>query len=159
MSTRVLDETIHLFQETDVATRLELLLDYAGRLPPLPERLRTASARGWGRVPECQTPVSLFVEAKEERVRLFAAVVEEAPTVRGFVSILVEAYDGATAAELAAAPEDLIDQLGLSAMLRMMREMGLHAIIGRLKREGARLRSAVEGTDQSSSGETSPRRW
>jgi cysteine desulfuration protein SufE len=154
MGRRVLEETIQLFQDADVALRLELLLDYANRLPPLPERLRAASARGMGRVAECQTPVWLFVEEEGGQVRVYAEVAEEAPTVRGFVAILAEAYQGATAAELAAVPEDLIERLGLSALLRMTREAGLHAILWRLKREGVKLAQGSAGGDPTATRES-----
>jgi len=139
MSCESLNEIIATFQGADPELRLELLLDYAKSLPGLPARLREAGTLAAARVPECQTPVFLFVEAEGDKVRLCAEVAEEAPTVRGFVSILVRAFDGARLADLAEAPADLLQQLKLDHVIRMTREVGLSAILYRLKREAARL--------------------
>ncbi len=90
-------------------------------------------------MPECQTPTFLFVELEGGRVRIYAEVAEEAPTVRGFVAVLVRAYDGGPPAALAGAPADLLHRLGLDHVIRMTREVGLSAILWRLRREAARL--------------------
>ena len=79
----------------DPQLRLEMLLDYANALPPLPERLHAQRDAGLGRVAECQSPVYLFTTVEDDTVRLFADVPEQAPTARGFVSLLVDALDGA----------------------------------------------------------------
>ena len=131
-----LDDIIAIFQSVDPPLRLELLLDYANRLPPLPEQYRAQRDAGFNRIPECMTPVFLWVEVNGA-VTLHADVAEESPTVKGFVSILVEALSGASAADLAAIPGDLVDRLGLGDALRMTRSMGLSAIVARLKRIGA----------------------
>src|SRR6266850_5666203 len=86
-----LDQTIRRFHGADKQTRLELLLDYARKLPPLPERFREARDLGLNRVPECQSPVFLFLERENGGVVLHADAPEEAPTVRGFVSLLARA--------------------------------------------------------------------
>ena len=64
-----------------------MLLDFAKSLPPLPERL-VAHKDASHRVEECQSPVYLFVELDGDRVSLHADAPIEAPTVRGFVSLL-----------------------------------------------------------------------
>jgi cysteine desulfuration protein SufE len=129
-----LDKTIHRFAGSDRQTRLELLLDFALKLPPLPERLVAARDQGLNRVPECQSPVFLYLERENGGVVLHADAPREAPTVRGLVSLLARSIHGATPADVAALPGDLLDQLGLSEALGMTRMHGLTAVVGRLKR-------------------------
>src|SRR6476659_8667897 len=85
--------------EADRQERIELLIDFAKNLPPLPERL-AAHKDAAHRVEECQSPVFLFVELEDDRVSLHADAPIEAPTVRGFVALLVEGLDGATVEEV-----------------------------------------------------------
>jgi len=129
-----LDRTISRFRGADTQTRLELLLDYANKLPDLPERFRAARDLGLNRVPECQSPVFLFLEQQDGGVMLHADAPREAPTVRGFVSLLSRGLKGATPSEVAALPGDLLDQLGLTEALGMTRMYGLTAMVGRIKR-------------------------
>jgi cysteine desulfuration protein SufE len=123
------------FAECEPRERLELLLDFAENLPPLPEQYRAERDAGMHRVPECQTPVFLWVELLDGRVRLHADVAPEAPTVKGFVGILVDAFDGAEPAEILATPADLLRHFGLVEALGMTRTRGLYAIHTRILRE------------------------
>lgn len=136
-----LDKIVRRFKASDKQTRLELLLDYSKRLPELPARYHAAREQGLNRVPECQSPVFLFLEAGEGGVVLHADAPREAPTVRGFVSLLARGIEGAAPAEVAALPTDLLDQLGLSEALGMTRMHGLTAMIGRLRRMAGALPS------------------
>jgi cysteine desulfuration protein SufE len=132
-----LDPIIAEFDELDFQERLELLLDYADQLPELPPQYRAQRDAGLGRVPECMTPVFLWIDVVDGRVRIVADVAPEAPTVKGFVAILVEAFDGATPQEVAAAPEDFLSRIGLADKLGMVRLRGLSSIVRRIKREVA----------------------
>lgn len=134
-----LSEVVDSFQMAEPPLRLELLLEYADRLPPLPETYVPLRDAGLNRVHECQSPVFLMVELRDGRVVLHADVPPEAPTARGFTSILVEVFDGARPDEVAAAPADLLHPLGLSALIGMQRTRGLSAIYYRLRQEVARL--------------------
>ena len=129
-----LDNIIKRFQSADRDTRLELLLDFSDRLPPLPEEYREAVTQGVNRVNECQTPVFLFMEPANGGVAIHADVPREAPTVRGFLSLLIKGLKGATPDEVAALPGDLIDRLQLSELLGMTRMQGLSAVVQQLKR-------------------------
>jgi len=138
--TTALADIIETFAQVDPATRLELLLDYARRLPPLPDRFRAMRAAGVNRVHECMTPVFLFVgRGQDGRIAAHADVADEAPTVKGFVSIVLHGVHGATQAEVATIPADLVDRLGLADLLRMNRAVGLAAVLGRIKRDVAAL--------------------
>ncbi len=134
-----LERAIHRFQGSDKQTRLELLLDYSRKLPPLPDRFHPARDQGLNRVPECQSPVFLFLEREAGGVVLHADAPPEAPTVRGFVSLLARALHGAAPAEVAALPTDLLERLGLAEALGMTRMHGLSAMIGRIRRMAGEL--------------------
>lgn len=125
------------FKAADKTTRLETLLDYSRKLPALPPRLQDEKLRGDHRVHECQTPVYLWVEVEPDGVHIHADVPPESPTVRGFISLLARTLDGASPAEVAAIPDDLLDQLGLGEALGMNRTQGLTAILYRIKRSVA----------------------
>jgi cysteine desulfuration protein SufE len=139
--TAALRDIIDTFQSVDAQTRMELLLDYSKKLPPLPERLWAARDAGIGRIHECMTPVFLYIERTDAAgstngvIRIHADVAPEAPTVRGFVSLLVRALEGSSREEVQQVPNDLVHQLGLNDLLRMNREVGLSAVLSRIKRE------------------------
>lgn len=132
-----LETLIPRFQAADPNTRLETLLDYSKKLPPLPERLEAEKQLGNNRVHECQTPVFLWVEVDGGRVHIHADVPRESPTVRGFISLLARSLEGEPPAAVARIPNDLLDQLGLSETLGMTRTQGLTAILHRIKRSVA----------------------
>jgi cysteine desulfuration protein SufE len=140
-----LDRIVRRFQASDKQTRLELLLDYARKLPPLPERFVAARDQGLNRVPECQSPVFLFLERENGGVVLHADAPREAPTVRGFVSLLARSLHGAEPAAVASIPADLLDQLRLSEALGMTRVHGLTAMVGRIRRMAADLAAVKPG--------------
>jgi len=132
-----LETLIPRFKAADRTTRLETLLDYSRRLPPLPSRYEEEKARGHARVDECQTPVFLWVEVENGQVHIHADVPRESPTVRGFIALLARTLDGLPPEKVAAIPDDLLDQLGLSETLGMTRTQGLSAILHRIKRSVA----------------------
>jgi sulfur transfer protein SufE len=65
----------------------------------------------------------------EPRVKIQAWVAPEAPTVKGFVAILLAAFNGRSAEQILATPHDLLNQLGLVQSLGMVRARGLTAIM------------------------------
>ena len=130
-----LDAIIKEFQDLDARDRLELLLDFAEKLAELPEAYQVERDAGLHRVPECMTPTFLWVQCISGRVRIDAYVAPKAPTVKGFVSILVDAFNGTMPDEFAAAPADLLHRLGLAEILGMNRLRGLSAVQRRLKNE------------------------
>jgi cysteine desulfuration protein SufE len=137
-----LDAIISELSEADKQERIELLIDFAKSLPALPDRL-AAHKDATHRVEECQSPVYLFVELEGDRVALFAEAPIEAPTVRGFVSILVEGLSGSTIDEVLAVRNDLIERTGLIEILGMQRLHGLNAVLRRVRSEVARAARAA----------------
>jgi cysteine desulfuration protein SufE len=132
-----LDAIVSDLKGSDRQERIDLLLDFAKSLPPLPERL-VAHKDASHRVEECQSPVYLFVELENGKVSLFADAPIEAPTVRGFVSLLLEGLGGATVEEILQVPADLVDRCGLGEILGMLRVRGLSGVLRRLKAEVTR---------------------
>ncbi len=132
-----LDEIVSELNEADKQERIELLIDFARKLPPLPDRLAEHKDAAH-RVEECQSPVFLFIELNGDQVAIHADAPIEAPTVRGFVSILVEGLTGATAEDILSVPADLIERCGLPEILGMLRVRGLSGVLRRLKAEVTR---------------------
>jgi cysteine desulfuration protein SufE len=135
--TKKLEEIIEELSQADRQERIDLLLDFAKSLPPLPDRL-AAHKDTSHRVEECQSPVYLFVELNGQRVSLWADAPMEAPTVRGFVSMLLEGLQGATGEEILQVPGDLVQRCGLAEILGMLRVRGLTGVLRRVKAEVTR---------------------
>jgi cysteine desulfuration protein SufE len=138
-----LNAIIGEFADLDGREKLELLLDFAAGLPPLPTEYQARKGTEDRRVHECQTPVFLWAEATEEgTARLIAEVAPEAPTVKGFVAILADAVNGRPVAEAATLPDDMLERMGLADVLGILRSRGLRAILSRVKRGLAGTKSA-----------------
>jgi cysteine desulfuration protein SufE len=135
-----IDQVAAEFAELEPRERLELLLEFAEKLPPLPAKYQAERDAGLNRVHECQTPVFLWTEIEDGRVRVYADVAPEAPTVKGFVSLLAELLSGETPEEVLQAPDDLVNRFGLVEALGMVRMRGLHAIAHHLRRKIAAAR-------------------
>lgn len=135
-----LAEIVSDFQELTERERLQLLLEFSRSLPELPERLSNHPEL-LEQVVECQSPLFLSVESEKtddgEIIRLFFKAPPEAPTTRGFASLLFEGLDGLTAAEILAVPDDMPEQLGLTRAISPLRMRGMAAILGRVKRQVA----------------------
>lgn len=132
-----LTEIIEEFTEVPEADRLELLLEYSRELPELPERL-AEHPELFEQVVECQSPLFLVVEvsaADANPVSLFFSAPPEAPTTRGFASVLAAGLDGKDAAAILAVPDDMPQQLGLTRALSPLRMRGMTAMLGRIKRQ------------------------
>ncbi|MEA2009933.1 MAG: SufE family protein [Actinomycetota bacterium] len=131
-ATERLNRIVDMFASAPKDLRLQALLDYSRRLPELPDRLATHPEL-FEVVPECQSPFSLIVEQDGDAVHLFFRVPAEAPTVRGFASILREALDGAPAQEILDVPDDFYVKMGLQEAVTSQRLNGMAAILRRIK--------------------------
>ncbi|KAB1949345.1 SufE family protein [Micromonospora sp. ALFpr18c] len=112
---------------------LEMLLEYADVIPPLPDG---AAREGMEQVPECQT--AFFLRARvtpEGTVETLFDCPPEAPTTRAFAGILADGLAGASAEEVLAVPDDLYQRMGLAQAISPLRVRGGTAILGRLKRQ------------------------
>jgi cysteine desulfuration protein SufE len=129
-----LDAVISAFRTAPSALRLELLLEYARKVPPLPAELRDDPAR-LERVHECQTPFFVASDVEDDTVRLYFDAPEESPTTRGFAGILHAGLDGQRVDAVLATPDDFYEQLGLRELISPLRLRGMAAILGRVKRQ------------------------
>ena len=77
------------FLELDESDRLQLLLEFSNELPPVPERYE-GHPELTERVAECQSPVYIVVDVEGGEVAMHATAPAEAPTTRGFASILAQ---------------------------------------------------------------------
>jgi cysteine desulfuration protein SufE len=127
-----LAEVLSDFAELQGQDKLNLLLEYADDLPALPSTLEEAAME---QVPECQSPLFLHVDAQDpERVRLYFSAPVEAPTTRGFASILAAGLNEQSVADILAVPEDFYTDLGLAELISPLRLRGLSAMLARIKR-------------------------
>src|SRR5215217_5177186 len=136
---KVLDRFARLGREE----KMQALVSYAKRLEPLPERL-TALDRAEFTVPECQTRVDLFAELQHDRLHFYADVnARQSPTIAAVLAIVLSAVNDQPPEATLAIPPDfvrrLMEGIGLAA-----REVGLNAMIQRLKRHAAAARRLVE---------------
>jgi cysteine desulfuration protein SufE len=123
------------FHDLEIRERLQLLLEFANELPELPERY-SEHPDLLERVEECQSPVFIFVEVDEDDiVHLFATAPREAPTTRGFASILVQGLAGLTVRQVLEIPDDFPQDLGLTEAVSPLRVRGMTALLGRAKRQ------------------------
>ncbi|GAA3695930.1 SufE family protein [Zhihengliuella alba] len=135
-----LAEIVDDFQALEERERLELLLEFSESLPELPERFRDHPEL-LEQVVECQSPLFLTLEVGPEDgrpVRIYFSAPPEAPTTRGFASVLHEGLDGLPAETVLAVPDDMPEQLGLTRAVTPLRMRGMTAMLGRIKRQVAR---------------------
>jgi cysteine desulfuration protein SufE len=123
------------FHELELRDRLQLLLEFSNELPELPERY-VDHPDLLERVEECQSPVFMFVEVDDNNVvHLFVTAPKEAPTTRGFASILVQGLAGLTVEQVLEIPDDFPQDLGLNEAVSPLRVRGMTALLGRAKRQ------------------------
>ncbi len=115
--------------------RLQLLLEFSRELPELPAAYAEHPDL-LERVEECQSPVYIFVEVGDDGiVHLHATAPPEAPTTRGFASILVQGLAGLTAEQVLTVPPDYPLTLGLTEAVSPLRIRGMSALLGRTQRQ------------------------
>lgn len=122
---------------------MQALLHHAKRLEPLPERFQ-ALDRAAFTVPECQTRVDLFPEVRDGRMYYYADVnVRQSPTIAAFLAVLFKAINGQPPEVVLAIPADfarqMMDGIGLAG-----REVGLNAMVERIRRHANANRTATE---------------
>jgi cysteine desulfuration protein SufE len=128
-----LAEVVEEFADTPAELRLEALLDYSNKVPPLPEHVRAGELE---RVHECQTPFFVAAELDDDGlVRLYFQAPPEAPTTRGFAGILHAGLDGERPEQVLATPDDFWVGMGLGQVISPLRLRGMAAILARIKRQ------------------------
>ena len=95
--------------------RLQLLLEFSEKLPELEARF-------------------IAVEGNAERVSLHFSAPQEAPTTRGFASVLNAALNNQSAREILDLPDDFPSMLGLDRLISPLRVRGMRGMLARIKR-------------------------
>lgn len=132
-----LAELVEDFSGVGPRDRLQLLLELSRELPELPQRYADA-ADSMEQVHECQSPLFLAVEVEPgdaHTVHLFFSAPPEAPTTRGFASIMHTGLDGEPAATVLGVPDDFYTALGLAEAVSPLRLRGMAAMLSRIKRQ------------------------
>ena len=139
-----LAEVVEEFAELPRELRLEALLDYSRRVPPLPSAL-AGNRDAMEQVHECQTPFFVASKVAEDgAVTLWFDAPPEAPTTRGFAGILAVGLNGASVEEVLAVPDGFYAEMGLHEVISPLRLRGIGAILARVKRQ-LRAQAAARG--------------
>lgn len=114
--------------------KLQLLIEFSSELPALPDRY-TNHPELFEKVEECQSPVFIFCEVTDGTVSVFATAPEQAPTTRGFASILVQGLTGLSVEQALNIPDDFPSTLGLNQLISPLRVRGMTGMLWRMKRQ------------------------
>ncbi len=123
-------DLIELFDSLDGSAKLELLVEFGDRLPPLADPYLSFRDAGLHMILECQSPVFLLVNNSDGKIAIHGDVPREAPIARGFVGLLFDTFNGISLADAAVVPADLLATCGLRELLTFQRNRGLSAIYG-----------------------------
>ncbi len=128
-----LSEIVEDFNLCEGQEKLELLLEYAASLPPLPDRLQGRRDM-MDHVHECMTPVFVWAEHNEDGMIFYFDIPAESPTVRGYAALLGEGLRGVTPEVVLNVPVDFYTQMGLHKVLTPQRLNGIGALLAHMKR-------------------------
>ncbi len=129
-----LKEIIEDFNYCEGQEKLEYLLEFAESLPPLPAWLEGKQAE-MDQVHECITPVFIYAEKQDDETFIFHFdIPPEAPTVRGYASIMQQGLNGQTAVQIQAIPNDFYLNMGLQKVITGQRLNGLSAMLAHMKK-------------------------
>jgi cysteine desulfuration protein SufE len=113
--------------------KMQALVSLSKKLPPLPERFLVINGPDF-EVPECQKPLRLFPEFADGRMHYHAQIdPRQSPTVSAFLALLLGALNDQPPETTLAIPADFVRTVMQSVGLGT-REVGLEAIVARLKR-------------------------
>lgn len=136
-----IERVLQRFRTMEREEKMQSLLGYAKRLEPLPERL-AALDRAAFNVPECQTRVDIFPESRDGRIHFYADInARQSPTVAAFLGIIFGAVNDHPPEVMLAIPSDFVSTVMASIGLHT-REVGLNAMVERLKRHARALAEA-----------------
>jgi cysteine desulfuration protein SufE len=127
-----LQEIAEEFSWCEGQEKLELLLEYSEKMPPLPDWLDKDTAMQ--QVHECMTPVFVHAEIQNGGMVFYFDVPPQSPTVRGYAAILGQGLHGATPEQVANLPSHFYQKMGLHQVLTAQRLHGIGAILAYLKR-------------------------
>jgi len=127
-----LQEIVEDFSYCEGQEKLEVLLEFAESLQPLPDWLE-GKKQDMDEVHECMTPVFIYPEKRDGRLYYHFDIPPESPTVRGFAAIMQQGLDGCTPEEITAVPDMFYLQMGLQQVLSGQRLNGITAMLRHIK--------------------------
>ncbi len=133
-----IDRVLRQFRAMSREEKMQALVGYSKKLEPLPERFKDID-RAVFNIPECQTRVDIIPELVDGKLHFYADLnVRQSPTIAAVLAIVFAAVNGQPPSTTLAIPQDfvrtLMESIGLGA-----REVGLNAMIGRLKRYASQI--------------------
>ena len=129
--------TLARFRALGREEKMQALVAFARKLEPAPPRY-AALDRAQFTVPECQTRVDIFPEYRADGTMHFYADVNarQSPTIAAVLAITFQAVNDQPPAVTLAIPPDFVRQM-MEGIGLNTREVGLSAMLGRLKRYAA----------------------
>ena len=127
-----LQAIIEDFQLCEEREKVELLIQFAESLPPLPNWLQEDHQQ-LDQVHECMTPVFVQAESTNQGLIFHFEVPAQSPTVRGFASMMKQGLDHSSPEEILKIPGDFFTAMGLHSVLTHQRLNGLSAILAHMK--------------------------
>lgn len=121
------------FRDLELEDRLEALIELSDDLPRLSPARHKAPFPKECRIQECMTPVHLWVDVLDDRVKLEADVPRNSPTVRGLLAIVVQGLSGCHVDEVRHVPDDLLEQLGLVEAIGLTRQNAFRSILRHIR--------------------------
>lgn len=131
-----LEEIVEDFSLCEGQEKLEYLLEFAEKLPPLPDWVDT-SAANMDQVHECVSPVFIYPEWQDGKIFFHFDIPQEAPTVRGYASLLQEGIGWTTPEEIQKIPLEFYLGMGLQKVLTGQRLNGVTAVLAHMKQLAA----------------------
>lgn len=133
-----LQEIVDDFSWASRQEKIEMLVQYAESLPPLPERLQSERDK-MEPVPECMTPVFLFGEKDENGgIQFYFDIPPQSPTVQGLAAILANGLNGAKPEEILAVPADFYTEMNLQDSISYQRLNGFQGVLAHMKQVAVR---------------------
>lgn len=121
------------FQALSREDKMQTLLAYSRKLEPVPEQYRSVDRSAF-HVHECQTPVDIIPEVRDGHLHFYADIdTRQSPTVAAFLAIVFSAVNDQPPETTLALPSDFVSTV-MSNIGLGTREVGLNAIVARLKR-------------------------
>ena len=116
--------------------KMQALVQYSKKLEPLPDRYADVDRSSYT-VPECQTRVDIFPEVRDGSMHFYADVdARQSPTVAAMLAIIFSAVNDQPPEVTLRIPPDFVRTL-MEGIGLHTRELGLNAMVARLKRYAA----------------------
>jgi cysteine desulfuration protein SufE len=133
-----LQEIVDDFASASREEKIEMLVQYSGSLPPLPEWLYSERDK-MATVPECMTQVFLAGQKQPDgSLTFYFDIPLQSPTVRGLAAILASGLNGCKPEEIITLPADFYLPMKLEEAVSFQRLNGFQGVLAHMKQEAAK---------------------